>query len=275
MTLLCRLLQVSRSGYYAWCRREVSARSHSDQRLLAQIQSVHDAHRGHCGALKTWRVLIAQGVDCGKHQVARIRRQHGIVAHRRRRFIATTRSKYTLWRAPNRLQRDFRAAQPNRVWVGDVTYIPTREGFLYLAVLIDLYARRVVGYAMSNRNDEALVLGALQMALLIRRPVPGLIHHTDQGAPYAGKRYRSRLAAAGLVSSMSRKGDCWDNAVAESFFATLEFELLEAGTFPTRVDARSAIFEFIEVFYNRQRAHQSLDYQTPVQVEQAYRLTLN
>lgn len=159
--------------------------------------------------------------------------------------------------------------------MGDVTFVPTREGFLFLAVLIDLYARKVVGYGMSNRNDGALVLAALEMAVQIRRPDPGLIHHTDQGRSYAANGYRSKLSAAGIEPSMSRKGDCWDNAVAESFFATLELELFEGRTYPSRAMARSAIFEFIEVFYHRQRAHQTLGYKTPEQVEQDYQMTLN
>lgn len=268
-------MRVSRSGYYGWCRRGESARCQADRALLGHIQSVHESHRGHCGALKTWRVLNAQGIRCGKHQVARIRREHGIVARRRRRFVATTQSKHTLWRAPNLLERDFKVDKPDRVWVGDVTFVPTREGFLFLAVLIDLYARKVVGYGMSNRNDGALVLAALEMAVQIRRPDPGLIHHTDQGRSYAANGYRSKLSAAGIEPSMSRKGDCWDNAVAESFFATLELELFEGRTYPSRAMARSAIFEFIEVFYHRQRAHQTLGYKTPEQVEQDYQMTLN
>ena len=266
---------VSRSGYYVWRSRSESARSRSDKQLLQRIQDVHERHRGHCGALKCWKVLKGQGVDCGKHRVARIRRQNGIVAKRRKRFVVTTRSKYTVWRAPNRLQRNFTVAKPDAVWVGDVTYIPTREGFLYLAVLIDLYARRVVGYEMSNRNDEALVCGALSMALWTRAPSPGLIHHTDQGRNYAGKRYRAQLAKAGIQTSMSRKGDCWDNAVAESFFATLELELIENRAFESRSAARSAVFEFIEVYYHNQRSHQTLEYRTPAQVERAYQMALN
>ncbi len=268
---LCRVLRVSRSGYYAWVHREPSARDRADRRLLEEIRRVHREHRGHSGALKTWRVLQRQGIACGKHRVARLRREHNIVARRRRRFVVTTQSKYTKWQAPNRLKRNFCASQPDRVWVGDVTHVPTREGWLYLAVLIDLYSRQVVGWSMQTRNNTELLLGALDMALLQRQPPPGLIHHSDQGRTYAGTVYPQRLSATGLVPSMSRTGDCWDNAVAESFFATLEFELLEQRVFASRAAARRAIFEFIEVFYNRQRAHQTLAYKTPLMMEQEYR----
>lgn len=270
--LLCRVLQVSRSGYYAWQHRRPSVHAQEDQHLLRKIQQVHAQHRGHSGAFKTWCALRAEGIDCGRHRVARLCRTHGIVAKRRRRFVITTRSRSDVAAAPNRLQRNFTASQPDRVWVGDVTFVPTRQGWLYLAVLLDLYSRRVVGWAMATRNDTALVLDALEMAATRRRPGAGLIHHSDRGQTYAAAAYRTCLAQHGMQASMSRKGDCWDNAVAESFFATLEFELIEQQTFVSRDHARSAIFEFIEVFYNRQRLHQTLDYKTPVQVEQEYRL---
>lgn len=268
ISTLCRMLRVSRSGYYEWLGREPSERARTDARLLGQIQRVHARHRGHSGAVKTWRVLRSEGIEGGKHRIARLRREHGIVAKRRRRFVATTRSRVGATMAPNRLERCFSAEQPDRVWVGDVTFIPTRQGWLYLAVLLDLYSRRVVGWSMSERNDTPLVSAALEMALAQRQPAPGLIHHTDRGQTYVAANYRERLAQHGIQASMSRTGDCWDNAVAESFFATLEFELIEQQVFVTRDRARSAIFEFIEVFYNRQRAHQALDYRTPMQVEQ-------
>jgi len=240
--------------------------------LLAQIRRVHNEHRGHSGAVKTWRVLAHEGVACGKHRVARLRREHDIMAKRRWRYIVTTRSKRSQWCAPNRLQRDFVAMAPNKVWVGDVTGVPTREGWLYLAVLVDLFSRQVVGWSMGKHNNTALVLAALDMAVEHRRPAKGLIQHSDQGANYASVQYQARLSEADLLPSMSRKGDCWDNAVAESFFATLEFELIERRVFSSRDEARSAVFEFIEVFYNRKRSHQTLDYKTPLKVEQEYQL---
>lgn len=271
LTDLCRVLRVSRSGFYSW-RQRAPRSQQAEQELLQEIRRVHGEHRGHSGALKTWRVLQLQGVDCGKHQVARLRRQHDIVARRRKRYLASSRSKYHKWQAPNLLQRRFTVAQPDRVWVGDVTHLPTREGWLFLAVQLDLYSRQVVGWAMHQHNNTELLLGALDMAIAQRGTHPGLIHHSDQGRPYAAKPYRQRLAKAGLVQSMSRRGDCWDNAVAESFFATLEFELIEQQVFNSRSVAKTAIFEFIEVFYNRQRSHETLGYKTPLRVEEEYRL---
>ncbi len=266
VTTLCRILKVSRSGYYAWIRNRQS-RQIKDQPLLAEIQLVHEQHRGNSGALKTWEVLRLKGVSCGKHRVARIRREHGIMAKRRKRFIATTRSKSGDRHAPNLLARSFDQSEPNRVWVGDVTYIPARRGLVYLAVLIDLYSRLVVGWSLSNRNDVVLAAQALKMANHWRRPQPGLIHHTDRGGPYASRTYKKQLENLGMVASMSAKGDCWDNAVAESFFATLEFELLDQTPMADLTSAKHEVGEFIELFYNRQRAHQKLGYITPVEME--------
>lgn len=268
LSTLCRALGVSRSGYYDWSRRGPSKREQADQDLLDHIRRVHQAHRGHSGAVKTWRVLQHQGIEVGKHRVARLRQQNGIVAKRHKRFVITTQSKIGFWKAPNLLERRFTVSSPNQVWVGDVKHVPTGEGGLYLAILEDLYARRMVGWSMGSRNDTSLLLGALEMAQLQRRPEAGLIHHSDQGRNYASKVYQQRLQDAGIRSSMSRRGDCWDNAVAESFFATLEFELIENRVFKSRKEARTAVFEFIEVFYNRQRAHQTLGYKTPLMVEQ-------
>jgi transposase InsO family protein len=271
LVVLCRVLRVSRSGYYSWAQRVPNSRK-ADQDLLQEIRRVHGEHRGHSGALKTWRVLQLQGIACGKHHVARLRQRYDIVARRRRRYLATSRSKYHMWQAPNLLKRRFTVDQPDRVWVGDVTHVPTREGWIFLAVQIDLYSRQVVGWAMHQHNNTELLLGALEMAIAHREVQPGLIHHSDQGRPYAATPYRQRLAEAGMLQSMSRRGNCWDNAVAESFFATLEFELIEQQVFENRKVAKTAIFEFIEVFYNRQRGHQTLGYKTPLRVEQEYRL---
>lgn len=266
IVMLCRVFRVSRSAFYTWLQ-DASKGKEKDARLLSDIQAVHKRHRGHSGALKTWRVLRDSGVDCGKHQVARVRQQHGIVAKRRKRFIVTTHSKPSLRHAPNLLGRRFRQPVPNRVWVGDVTYIPTREGHLYLAVLIDLHSRLVVGWSVSTRNDVVLIVEALRMAIESRNPPAGLIHHSDLGRPYASQTYQHQLELAGIVPSMSAKGDCWDNAVAESFFATVEFELLEGKPMESRAIARDRLGEFIEIFYNRQRSHQTLDYKTPIQME--------
>ena len=265
---MCRVRQVSCSGYYAWRARPLSRRSQANQQLVGEIRRVHAAARGAYGALKTWRQLRAEGLGCGRHRVARLRRRYGMEATRRRRFKITTRSRQGQVVTPDLVRRGFTVSAPNRVWVGDVTCVPTREGWLYLAVLLDLYSRKVVGWAMSERINTALVLRALQMALIARRPSPGLIHHTDRGAIYAAQEYQARLTAHGLAPSMGRTGDCYDNAVAESFFSTVKNELTIEQRYASRRDAQTALFEYIEAFYNRQRIHQSLGYRTPQHVEE-------
>lgn len=270
VSTLCRVLGVSRSGYYAWQHRGESPRAQSNQRLLERIRELHRHYRCRYGSDKIWRVLCEEGESCGRHRVARLRREHGIEALRRRRFRRRYAACNSQPASANRLQQDFTAAEPDRVWVGDTTFIPTRAGWLFLAVVIDLYARTVVGWAMSARNNQALVVDALTMAIEQRGPAPGLIHHTDQGATYRSAVYQALLNQHGMVSSMSRKGNCYDNAVAESFFSTLKNELVLDEDFINREEARSAIFEYIEVFYNRQRHHQSLDYRIPFDYEKMY-----
>jgi transposase InsO family protein len=265
---MCAVLDVSRSGYYDWVDRPESRRSCEDRELLVQIRKVHLERRRAYGAIKTWRELHARGWPCGKNRVARLRRQNGIQAQRRTRFRITVENQHTTPPAPNLLQRRFVATAPNRIWVGDMTFIRTRTGFLYLAVLLDLFARNVVGWSMHERPNLEVAMRALEMALARRRPQPGLVHHTDQGPLYSAYDYRERLKASGLVSSMSRKGDCLDNAVAESFFSNLKNELVHHCDFASREAARAAIFDYIEVFYNRQRRHQSLNYLTPEKFEQ-------
>lgn len=267
ISTLCRVLGVSRSGYYAWQSRGESPRARANQRLLERIRQLHLHYRCRYGSDKLWRVLREEGDTCGRHRVARLRREHGIEAQRRRRFRRRYASCNSQPASANRLHQDFTAAEPDRVWVGDTTFITTRVGWLFLAVVIDLYARIVVGWAMSPRNNQALVVDALTMAIERRRPAPGLIHHTDQGATYRGAVYQDLLNQHGMVSSMSRKGNCYDNAVAESFFSTLKNKLVLDEGFTNREEARSAIFEFIEVFYNRQRHHQSLNYRIPFDYE--------
>lgn len=264
---MCKVLKVSRSGYYDWFKRGESQRCRRDRTLLGHIRRVHDQSRQHYGIVKCWKQLNAEGIACGRDRIARLRRTHGVYSQRRKRFVVTTRSKHRHWIAPNRLQRDFTATSPNRVWVGDVTFIATRSGWLYLSVLLDLYSRKVVGWSMSNSNNGQLVKDALVMAVQHRQPGQGLIHHTDRGATYAMQSYRDTLTRHGMVSSMSRKRDCWDNAVAESFFANLKNELIYWYNFRSRDEARAAIFDYIEVYYNRQRLHQTLNYQTPEQFE--------
>ena len=228
---------------------------------------VHVESKANYGAIKTWKALKIKGISCGKHQVARLRKINGIESKRRKRFKVTTLSKNTEWIAPNRLNRCFQVTQPNKTWVGDVTFLATRNGWLYLAILLDLYSRKVIGWSMSEKNNKQLVLNALDMALERRRPQSEVIHHTDRGSTYGSDDYRNKLIASGLVPSMSRKGDCYDNAVAESFFSTLKNELTFDQRFISREHARSEIFKFIEIFYNKQRLHQALNYITPEMME--------
>ena len=256
----CRVLGVSRSGYYSWRQRGRSARCQTDQALTARIFRLHQHTREAYGSRKMWAALKQDGFAVGKHRVARLRREADIVTRRRRRFLIPGRAKRQQWMAPNRLNRNFSVAAPNQVWVGDITFIGLPNRWLYLAVLIDLYARRVVGWSMSRRINQPLIMNALDMAIQQRQPAPGLIHHSDQGALYSGRAYRDYLARRQITPSMSRKGDCWDNAVAESFFSTLKNELIWGRRFESLSQARSAIFDYIEVFYNRQRLHQSLCY---------------
>jgi transposase InsO family protein len=268
VTKLCRVLAVSRSGYYAWRQRREPRRAADDRRLLGHIRALHEASRQSYGALKTWRVLRARGIAGGKNRIARLRRQHGIEARRRRRFRNAVNYSLNLPPAANLLQQNFYVSAPNRVWAGDITYVPTRAGWLYVAVLLDLHSRRVVGWAMANRANQELTLAALEMAVGQRHPGPGLLHHSDQGIQYTAKLYRERLAQLGIIASMSRKGNAWDNAVVESFFSSLKNELTHHRSFADQNQARSEIFNYIEIFYNRQRAHASLQYLSPIGYEE-------
>jgi putative transposase len=267
VTRLCEVLSVSPAGFYAWRLRPPSARSVSDAELVAKIKQVHEDSRRNYGSPRVHRELLALGRAVGRRRVARLMRENGLVAKRRRRFRTTTDSKHALPVAPNLLERRFETDAPNKVWVTDITYVWTREGWLYLAAIVDLYSRAVVGWAMSESLSRHVALSALDMALRARRPLPGLVHHSDRGCQYASADYRDALATRGIVASMSRKGDCWDNAVAESFFATLKTELVHEADFASRAEARSAIFDFIEVFYNRRRRHSSLGYICPMDFE--------
>lgn len=267
VTVLCSTLDVSRSGYYAWRGQPVSARQISDEVISNRIVEIHSKSRRTYGSPRIYAELRSEGVTISRKRVARLMRSKGIVVRRKRRFVPkTTDSNHALPVAPNILDRSFNQTAPDQAWVGDITYIRTSEGWLYLATLLDLYSRRVVGWAMSDTIDRHLVLDALKMAVVNRRPGPGLIHHTDRGSQYASGDYRKALEKHGMTVSMSRKGNCWDNAVAESFFSTLKTEL--SGAFETRAEARRGIFEYIEVFYNRQRRHSSIGYLSPVEFEE-------
>lgn len=268
VAVMCRVLQVSRSGYYGWTTRPECSRARENRKLLTRIQAIHVRSREAYGTVKTRRALREEGLDCGHNRIARLRRIHGIVAKRVRRFRLARAARHQAPPAPNLLDRCFSANRPNQVWVGDITFVPTREGWLYLAVLLDLYSRKVVGWAMSDRQNRQLAIDALTMAIERRQPKPGLLHHTDQGLLYATPEYRAILRARHMIASMSKKGECYDNAVAESFFSGLKNELLWDRDFRTRSEARSALFEWIGVFYNRERLHETLDYVSPVRYEE-------
>ena len=267
VTFMCAQLGVSRSGFYAFQAREASLHAQADVALAQRIEVIHQGSRGRYGSPRVHAVLAGQGHKTSRKRVARLMREGGLCARPRRSFRKTTDSNHPFPVAPNLLQRNFVVETPNTAWAGDITYIQTGEGWLYLAVLLDLYSRMVVGWAMRTDMERQLCQDALSMALTTRRPGPGLLHHTDRGSQYASHDYREVLAANKVVCSMSRKGDCWDNAVAESFFKTLKAELVDRANFATRAEARRAIFEFIEVWYNRQRLHSHLDYRSPKEYE--------
>jgi putative transposase len=265
--LMCRALAVSPAGYYAWRTRPESARSVSACALLSAIRVIHRESRETYGSPRCWDALLKQGHDVGEHRVARLMRVEGIRAKTVKKWRVTTQSNHRLPVAENTLNRQFMVEAPNRVWAGDLTYVWTTEGWLYLAVILDLYSRRVIGWAMGHRLTVDLAEQALTMALVTRRPGAGLLHHSDRGSQYAASSYQQMLAAQGLVPSMSRKGNCWDNACVESFFGTLKRELVYHRRYATREEAIQDIFEYIEVFYNRQRRHSTLGYHSPAEYE--------
>lgn len=265
--VLCDVLEVSRSGYYAWTKRSAPARAKADAHLAVTIAAVHRKSRSTYGSPRIYAELRARGMHVGRKRVERLMRAEGLRARQKRRFRRTTDAKHTLPIAPNLLERQFEAKTLNEAWVTDVTYIPTDEGWMYLAAILDLCSRRVVGWAASATNDRALALEALTRALRSRHPALGLVHHSDRGSPYASEDYRKVLRAQGVVASMSRAGDCWDNAVAESFFATLKAELVDHERYPTRAAAIASIGDYIENFYNLTRRHSHLDYVSPLEFE--------
>ncbi len=267
--LLCRTLAVSSAGFYAWCRRGLSLRAREDAALKVKIRAAHAASGKRYGSPRIHADLKADDHRVGRKRVARLMREEDIEGQRKRRFRATTDSRHAHPVAPNELQRNFTAPAPNKAWVTDITYIWTREGWLYLAAILDLYSRRVVGWSLDSYLDRSLALDALGMALKTRRPEVGLVHHSDRGVQYASADYQAQLRTHGLICSMSRKGDCWDNAVAESFFSTLKAELVHRTDYATRSQAQTSIFEYIETFYNGRRRHSALGYISPVAYEAA------
>jgi len=264
---LCDVLEVSPSGYYAWQGRPESQRCREDRSLEAQVRTIFEESRRTYGSPRVLAELQERGMRVSRKRVARLMRSSGLRSRRRKKFRVTTRAHPGRPVAPNRLGRRFRVTALNRVWLGDITYIATREGWLYLAVLMDLCSRRVVGWASGDRLTEELAHRALKMALLQRRPEPGLLHHSDRGCQYSAASYQELLKTAGVTISMSGKGDCWDNAPMESLFATLKLEWILHRNYETRAEARRDLFELLEVFYNRQRRHSALGYQSPVDFE--------
>jgi putative transposase len=266
--VMCDALSVSPSGFYAWRSRPESPGKLANRELLVDIRRVHAQHRERYGAPRIHAELRAEGHAVSRKRVARLMRQHGIRARSPRRYrVCTTDSKHSLPVAENLLDQNFVADRPDQVWLADITYIPTAEGWLYLAVVLDLFTRKVVGWAMRDHLRAELTIAALTMAIQRRRPAAGLIHHSDRGSQYAAGDYRDILQAAAIVQSMSRKGNCWDNAPMESFFGTLKTELVHQGQYPDRDAARRDLFAYIEGYYNRQRRHSAIGYITPEQAE--------
>jgi putative transposase len=265
---MCRLLGVSSSGYYAWVKRQPSRRARADAGLIAEIRAAHAGSRGTYGAPRVHAELVAKGIRVGRKRVARLMSRSGLVGVSRRKFVATT-VKDGGRQAPDLVERNFMADRPDLLWVADITYIPTWAGFLYLAVVLDAFSRRIVGWSMGTTLATQLVLDALNMALASRRP-DGVIHHSDQGSQYTSIAFGHHCREAGVRPSMGSVGDAYDNAMCESFFATLECELLDRHRFKTQVEARSAVFTFIEGFYNPRRRHSSIGYLSPVEYERRY-----
>ncbi len=269
--IMCRMLSVSRSGYYEWLGRDASQRKLDELRLVRKIEDVHRGSRSTYGSPRVTRMLKALGETASEGRVARIMQRYGIRAKQARKYRPqTTNSKHSLPVAPDRLQRDFTPPAENRAWVADITYIPTREGWLYLACVMDLFSRKIVGHSMHERMPQELTMEALARAFANRRPAAGLISHSDRGSQYASEAYRRLVAKHAAIQSMSRKGNCWDNAPMESFFHSLKGEHVSWHDYQTRAEAKQSIFEWIEVFYNRQRLHSAIGYMAPETYEAGF-----
>lgn len=266
---LCQVMDVTRGGYWSWVQHRPGPRQLADVVLLADIRRIHKGKRQIYGSPRIHDHLQKKGVRCGRKRIERLMRENGIKAKQGKKYKPTTTdSKHNLPVAPNILNRQFARERPNEAWVADITYIPTEEGWLYLAAIMDLFSRRIVGWAMGDRISRHLALRALDMAAQRRRPPRGLIHHSDRGSQYASRDYQKRLKKYGMICSMSRKGNCWDNAPMESWFHTLKVELVQDEKFRTRREAMAAIFEYMEVFYDRQRIHTALGGLTPAEIEE-------
>jgi putative transposase len=264
---MCSIFSISRSAYYRWLNCPVSNRTHSNKLLDGEIKCIYEKHKGNYGSPRATRELLSKGIKCSENKVAKRMKLMKLIAKTKKKFRITTDSKHSLPVSPNLLERDFSTKGINQKWVGDITYVHTQEGWLFLATVIDLHSRSIIGWLMNKRMTTALVCNAILMALWNRKFPKGVIMHTDRGSQYCSYAYQNLLKLHGLRSSMSRRGNCWDNAVAESFFKTLKSELVYETTFQTRAAAKMAIFSYIEGYYNRQRRHSSLDYRTPFEVE--------
>jgi len=276
ISMMCRVLKVSKSGFYAWRKREPSKREMANRELSQEIKVVFEESGQTYGSPRVHAELNAKGVACSRHRVARLMQQNGWQAkQKRRKWVRTTDSAHDLPIAPNLLNREFEAESPNQKWGTDISYIPTDEGWLYVATVMDLFSRRIVGWSMQADMSTSLVLNALDMATRTRKPKAGLLHHSDRGSQYCSRLYQQQLANHQMKVSMSRKGNCWDNAPMESFFGSLKSEMVYHCHFHTHDQARREIFAYIEGFYNRRRRHSTLNYMTPIEYEMAYQLCLN
>jgi transposase InsO family protein len=271
ITAMCRVLEVSVSGYYRWRSRARSKRAQENERLLSMIQALHKESRQNYGSPKVYRRLRQQGETCNHKRVERLMREHAIKAKRVKKFKVTADSRHNEPVAENVLDRGFRVNEPDKVWVSDITYLRTAEGWLYLAIFLDLFSRMVVGWSMSERITSELVVSAFEMGQKRRGVMVSPLVHSDRGSQYASSSFRQELAAHNCIQSMSRRGNCWDNAVAESFFSALKLELVVDERFQNRQEARDSIFEYIEVFYNRSRIHSATDYLSPAEYEEQFK----
>ena len=272
LTLLCRVMKVARSGYYAWQSSEKSLRQRENEKLIPLVREIHRESKETYGTRRMAKALLAQGIPCGRARARTLMRLADVSVKQKRKFKVTTNSRHSLPVAPNLLSRNFEAEEPNQAWVSDITYIWTHERWLYLAVTLDLFSRQVVGWAMNNRLTSKLVTDALNMAFFRRQPDPGLVYHSDQGSQYCSLDFQKLLASYSMLSSMSHKGDCFDNAVAESFFSTLKTERICFTNYKTREEAKGSIVEYIEMFYNSRGLHSYLGYVSPREFEEMWHL---
>lgn len=271
--IICRVMEVSNSGYYAWKKRAKSSREEANEKLLIEIRRLFREHDERYGSPRIWKALRKAEIQCSENRVARLMQKNNLVAVHRRKYRVTTNSKHNWHIAPNIVSRNFVTNEPNKIWLTDITYIWTWEGWLYLAFVLDLYHRGVIGLSMDARVTDELTQSALKQAIMRCRPPEGLIHHSDRGSQYASGEYQELLKKYNITPSMSRKGDCWDNAVGESFVHTLKVEKIHRCRFMTRETAKLEIFEYVEMYYNRKRMHSSLGYMSPFEFERRFFLT--